>query len=109
MSNKKAGTVREGKVQLINANEMFVKRRKALGNKRNDISKEDIKEYFEREVLPFAPDAWVDEKKSKVGYEIPFTRYFYKYEAPRPSAEIMAEIMDLETELSGSLEEVFDL
>lgn len=41
--------------------------------------------------------------------EIPFTRYFYKYEAPRPSAEIMAEIMDLETELSGSLEEVFDL
>ena len=38
------------------------------------------------EVLPFAPDAWIDEKKSKVGYEIPFTRYFYKYEAPRPSA-----------------------
>lgn len=176
LSNKKAGTVREGKVQLINANEMFVKRRKALGNKRNDISeediaeitkiygdfkeseisqiydnedfgytkitierplrdeegnlvlkkgkkqpdtslrdienvplKEDIKEYFEREVLPFAPDAWIDEKKSKVGYEIPFTRYFYKYETPRPSAEIMAEIMDLETELSGSLEEVFDL
>lgn len=44
LSNKKAGTVREGKVQLINANEMFVKRRKALGNKRNDISKEDIAE-----------------------------------------------------------------
>ena len=50
-----------------------------------------------------------DEYGGKVGYEIPFTRYFYKYEAPRPSAEIMAEIMDLETELSGSLEEVFDL
>ena len=61
------------------------------------------------QVLPFAPDAWIDEKKSKVGYEIPFTRYFYKYEAPRPSAEIMTEIMDLEIELSGSLEEVFDL
>ena len=71
--------------------------------------KEDIAEYFKREVLPFASDAWIDEKKSKVGYEIPFTRYFYKYEAPRPSAEIMAEIMELETELSGSLEEVFDL
>ena len=174
LSNKKAGTVREGKVQLINANELYEKRRKALGNKRNDIPekyieeitqiygdfkesdisqiyenadfgytkitverpkkdedgnvvlkkgkpvadtslrdtenvplKEDIKAYFEREVLPFAPDAWIDEKKSKVGYEIPFTRYFYKYEAPRPSEEIMAEIMELEKELSGSLEEVF--
>jgi type I restriction enzyme M protein len=174
LSNKKAGTVREGKVQLINANELYEKRRKALGNKRNDIPekyieeitqiygdfkesdisqiydnadfgytkitverpqkdedgnvvlkkgkpvadtslrdtenvplKEDIKAYFEREVLPFAPDAWIDEKKSKVGYEIPFTRYFYKYEAPRPSEEIKAEIMELEKELSGSLEEVF--
>ena len=81
----------------------------SLRDTENVPLKEDIKEYFEREVLPFAPDAWIDTKKSKVGYEIPFTRYFYKYEAPRPSAEIMAEIMDLETELSGSLEEVFDL
>lgn len=176
LSNKKAGTKREGKVQLINANGLFEKRRKALGNKRNDIPenaieeitriygefreneisqiydnedfgytkitverplldedgnpilkknkpqadsslrdtenvplKEDIEEYFKREVLPFAPDAWIDTKKSKVGYEIPFTRYFYKYEAPQLSTEIMSEIMDLETELSGSLKEVFDL
>ncbi|MDO5563912.1 MAG: class I SAM-dependent DNA methyltransferase [Eubacteriales bacterium] len=176
LSNKKAGTKREGKVQLINANELYEKRRKTLGNKRNDIPEsaiaevtqiygdfvandisqiydnadfgytkitverplcdeagkpllkkgklqldaslrdtenvpltEDIKEYFKREVLPFAPDAWIDEKKSKVGYEIPFTRYFYKYQAPQPSQEIMAEIMNLETELAGSLEEVFDL
>lgn len=176
LSNKKSGTKRESKVQLINANGLFEKRRKALGNKRNDIPenaieeitriygefreneisqiydnadfgytkitverplldedgnpilkknkpqadsslrdtenvplKENIDEYFKREVLPFAPDAWIDTKKSKVGYEIPFTRYFYKYEAPQPSAEIMAEIMGLETELSGSLEEVFDL
>ena len=176
LSNKKAGTKREGKVQLINANGLFEKRRKALGNKRNDIPenaieeitriygefreneisqiydnedfgyikitverplldedgnpilkknkpqadsslrdtenvplKEDIEEYFKREVLPFAPEAWIDTKKSKVGYEIPFTRYFYKYEAPQSSTEIMSEIMDLETELSGSLKEVFDL
>lgn len=175
LSNKKAGTKREGKVQLINANGLFEKRRKALGNKRNDIPesvieeitrlygdfreteiskifdnedfgytkitverplrdengefvlkkgkkqpdsalrdtenvplKEDIDEYFKREVLPFAPDAWIDEKKSKVGYEIPFTRYFYKYEAPKPSAEIMAEILELEKELDGSLAEVFE-
>ena len=70
---------------------------------------EDIAEYFAREVLPFAPDAWIDESKTKVGYEIPFTRYFYKYEAPKPSSEIMAEILEIETELQGSLEEIFDV
>lgn len=176
LSNKKAGTKREGKVQLINANGLFEKRRKALGNKRNDIPEsaieeitslygdfkesevskifnnedfgytkitverplcdengepilkkgkkqpdsalrdtenvpltEDIQAYFEREVLPFAPDAWIDEKKSKVGYEIPFTRYFYKYEAPKPSAEIMQEILAIESELDGSLKEIFNV
>ncbi|MGN0918146.1 MAG: N-6 DNA methylase [Oxalobacter sp.] len=174
LSNKKAGTVREGKVQLINANGLFEKRRKSLGNKRNDIpasaieeitkiygdftenaiskifrnedfgytkivverpvtddkgnpilkkgkpqpdSKlrdtenvpltEDIATYFDREVKPFAPDAWIDEKKSKVGYEIPFTRYFYQYETPRASADIMAEIQAIESELDGALAEVF--
>lgn len=174
LSNKKAGTKREGKVQLINANGLFEKRRKALGNKRNDIPEraikditriygdmeeteiskvfdnadfgytkivverplrdehgelirkkgkqqpdtslrdtenvpltEDIHAYFKREVLPFAPDAWIDESKSKVGYEIPFTRHFYKYEAPRPSAEIMREILEIEKELDGALAEVF--
>lgn len=174
LSNKKHGTKREGKVQLINANELYEKRRKALGNKRNDIPEsaiaeitrlygdlaeseiskvfdnaefgytkitverplrdesgklilakgkqqpdsnlrdtenvpltEDIAAYFAREVLPFAPDAWIDQSKSKVGYEIPFTRYFYKYEAPKPSAEIMAEILEIEKELDGSLAEIF--
>ena len=68
---------------------------------------EDIEAYFKREVLPFAPDAWIDESKSKVGYEIPFTRYFYKYEAPRPSAELAAEIRDLEMDLAGVLDEIF--
>lgn len=68
---------------------------------------EDINEYFDREVLPFAPDAWIDESKTKIGYEIPFTRYFYKYEAPCSSAEIMREIVALEKELDGSLEEIF--
>ena len=176
LSNKKQGTNREGKVQLINANELYEKRRKSLGNKRNDIPehyieeitqiygefketdiskifdnedfgytkitverplkdengnlvlkkgkpqpdsslrdtesvplKEDIQEYFNREVLPFVPDAWIDTKKSKIGYEIPFTRYFYKYIPPRPSEEIMKEILELEKELDGSLKEIFDL
>ena len=79
----------------------------ALRDTENVPLTENIQAYFEREVLPFAPDAWIDENKTKVGYEIPFTRYFYKYEAPRPSAEIMAEILELEKELDGSLEEIF--
>ena len=172
LSNKKAPH-RRGKVQLINANDMYEKRRKSLGNKRNDIPKhfideitkmygdfkqtevskifnneefgyskivverpqldnkekpilkkgekqpdsslrdtenvpltDDIDTYFKKEVLPFAPDAWVDKSKTKIGYEIPFTRYFYKYTAPQPSSEIMAEIMEIEKELDGALEQL---
>ncbi len=174
LSNKKP-SFRKGKVQLINANKLYEKRRKSLGNKRNDIPKhyideitklygefkeskiskifdnedfgfskivverpkksekgevelkkgkpvadtklrdtenvplkEDIQEYFKREVLPFASDAWIDEKKTKTGYQIPFTRYFYKYIPPKPSDEIMAEIMDIELDLEGVLEEIFN-
>ena len=174
LSNKKEKR-RKGKVQLINANGMFEKRRKSLGNKRNDIPKhyideitqiyadftenevskifdnedfgyskivverpekdengnpvlkggkpvpntnlrdtenvplkEDIGEYFKREVLPYAPDAWIEEKKTKVGYEIPFTRYFYKYVPPKPSEDIMNEIKELEKSLDGVLEGIFN-
>ena len=175
LSNKKAPH-RKGKVQLINANDLYEKRRKSLGNKRNDIPthyieeitriygefketeickifnnedfgyskitverplkdengklvlksgkkqpdsslrdtenvplNEDIEAYFKREVLPFAPAAWIDKSKTKVGYEIPFTRYFYKYEAPKPSVEIYKEILEIEKELDGSLAEIFDV
>ena len=174
LSNKKENH-RKGKVQLINANNMYEKRRKSLGNKRNDIPKhyideitkiyaefrenevskifdnedfgyskivverpqkdengnpilksnkpvpdtnlrdtenvplkEDIQEYFKREVLPYAPDAWIDDKKTKVGYEIPFTRYFYKYVPPKPSEDIMAEIKELEKSLDGVLDGIFN-
>lgn len=173
--NNKKPNIRKGKVQLINANELYEKRRKSLGNKRNDIPKhyieeitkiyaefkeheiskifdnedfgyskivverpqkdengnpilksgkpvpdtalrdtenvplkEDIEEYFKREVLPYAPDAWIDEKKTKVGYEIPFTRYFYKYVPPRKSEDIRQEILELEKSLDGSLERIFN-
>lgn len=51
-----------------------------------------IKSYFEAEVLPHVPDAWIDEKKTKVGYEIPFTRHFYRYVPPRPLSEIDADL-----------------
>jgi len=68
--------------------------------------KEDIDAYMAREVLPHVPDAWVDTSKTKVGYEIPFTRHFYVYEPPRPLEVIEAEIRELEKEISGMLEEV---
>jgi type I restriction enzyme M protein len=66
--------------------------------------KEDIDEYMRREVLPHVPDAWVDESKTKIGYEIPFTRHFYEYVPPRPLAEIEREIKELEDEIRGMLE-----
>lgn len=166
---------RMGKVQLINANSLYEKRRKSLGNKRNDIPQtaideiakiygdfrenklskifknedfgyrkvvverplrdesgkpmlkkgkvqadpklrdteniplsEDVAEYMKREVLPYAPDAWIDESKTKIGYEIPFTRYFYEYTPPVPSEEIKREILQIESELKGSIERIFE-
>jgi type I restriction enzyme M protein len=53
---------------------------------------EDVNTYFTREVLPHAPDAWIDHEKTKVGYEIPFNRHFYVFKPPRPLAEIDAEL-----------------
>ena len=53
---------------------------------------EDVDTYFKREVLPHAPDAWIDPDKTKVGYEIPFNRHFYVFKPPRPLAEIDAEL-----------------
>lgn len=67
---------------------------------------EDVNEYMRREVLPHVPDAWVDHEKSKVGYEIPFTRHFYVYKPPRPLAEIDAELKTLESEIQKLLSEV---
>lgn len=157
LTNKKANH-RQGKVQLINANDLYEKRRKSLGSKRNDIPKhyidqitqifgdfkeneiskifdneafgyskivverkdkslkdtenvpltDDIDSYFAREVLPFAPDAWIDKNKTKIGYEIPFTRYFYKYTPPQPAREIMKEILEIEKDLDGALKKVFE-
>jgi type I restriction enzyme M protein len=160
---------RKGKVQLINAVDMFQKMSKSLGNKRNLISeeqiaeitriygdfeegphckifdnedfgysritverpqrdekgeivtnkkgepkpdsslrdyeniplKEDIEEYFEREVLPHVEDAWIDFDKTKVGYEVNFTRYFYEYTPLRPTSDIRADILKLKEQMEG--------
>ena len=144
---------RVGKVQLIDASKCCEKRRKSLGNKRNEFTdrcidliskaymafdngtyengelvveskikdcvdfkftkvaiklpekkkdtenvpfKEDIEAYMQKNVYPYAPEAKVDMKASKIGYEIPFTREFYKYVAPRNSDEIFAHLQELE-------------
>lgn len=68
---------------------------------------EDIDRYFEREVLPYAPDAWIDKKKTKVGYEIPMTRYYYEYKAPEASEDILVRIIGLENSISESLKNLF--
>ena len=169
--SKDKSAERVGKVQLIDASKCCVKRRKSLGNKRNeftdecialiaqaynefaegvyedgalvveskikanedfkyskvvveqpvcddegkpvlkkgkptaDTSKrdtesipwtEEIEAYMAKNVYPYAPDAWIDEKKTKIGYEIPFTREFYKYVAPRSSADIFAHLEELD-------------
>ena len=68
---------------------------------------EEIDAYFAREVLPYAPDAWIDRKKTKVGYEIPMTRYFYQYQQPEASEEILSRIIELEDSISASLKSLF--
>ena len=68
---------------------------------------QDIDDYFAREVLPYAPDAWIDRSKTKVGYEIPMTRYFYEYQAPEAVEDIVARITALEQDISAGLAELF--
>jgi type I restriction enzyme M protein len=181
--DKDKPSYRAGKVQLIDASNCYEKRRKSIGNKRNDITDrareliiktylefdnkvyedenlkteskifdtvdfgynkiiiesperdengmivlkkgkpvadsslrdtenvpltEDIDSYFDREVKPFNSDAWIDKSKTKVGYEIPFTRYFYKYVAPEKSEVIAERILEVEKELMASLRALFE-
>lgn len=68
--------------------------------------KEDIQDYFQREVVPHVLDAWIDETKTKVGYEIPFTRHFYEYTSLRNSQEIKEEIQLLEESILEKLKRV---
>lgn len=180
----KEGTIREGKVQLIDASNCYINRRKNIGNKRKDLDedsrhlilkaydefsnkeykdkdktveskifdnmdfgynritvespeldenqkvikdkkgnikadsnkrdyenvplKENIEEYFEKEVLPYNKDAWIDKKKTQIGYEIPFTRYFYKYVVPENSDDILERIRKNESDIMDSLKKLFE-
>jgi len=65
-----------------------------------------IQSFVRREVLPFVPDAWIDEKATKVGYEISFTRYFYKPQPLRSLNEISADILALQKEAEGMLDKI---
>jgi type I restriction enzyme M protein len=65
--------------------------------------KEDVDEYMKREVLPHVPDAWIDYTKTKIGYEINFNRYFYKYTPPRPLEEIETDLKQIEKEIADML------
>lgn len=75
-------------------------------DKENVPLKEDVEAYFEREVLPHLPEAEIDLPKTRIGYEINFTKYFYEYTGLRPSEEIKAEITDLEKEIASLLKEL---
>ena len=103
------------KEMLEEHNEEIVKKGKKIApdTKKRDYENvplvEDINEYFEREIKPYNPNAWIDNKKTKVGYEIPFTRYFYKYEAPEKSEDIAERIVALEDEISESLHKLFGM
>ena len=67
---------------------------------------EEVETYVAREVLPHAPDAWIDHEKTKVGYEIPFNRHFYQYQPPRDLAEIDADLDAVSAEIMKLLQEV---
>ena len=79
---------------------------KELTDIENIPLQEKIEEYMNREVIPFAKYAYIDESKTKIGYEISFTKYFYKYQEPRKTEEIMNEILELDKKLDGVLKEL---
>jgi len=90
----------------------------AKGAKKIDISlrdtetiplKEDIYEYFKREVLPYSPDAWIDETKTRIGYEIPFSKYFYEFQPLCSSEKLRLEIQELEKSISKGLAEALSI
>ena len=79
----------------------------ALRDSENVSFNEDINDYFEREVKPYAPEAWIDANKTKIGYEISMTRYFYKYQEPEKTSDIIKRLNLIETDISNSLKRLF--
>jgi type I restriction enzyme M protein len=78
----------------------------SLRDSEDVLLKDNIEDYFKKEVLPHVPDAWIDHTKTKIGYEVNFTRYFYKYKPLRSLDEIRVDIMKLEEETSGTIKQI---
>ncbi len=93
-------------VSLVNARRQSLYEPDLTERLRTPECRKAIDEYMDAEVLPYVPDAWVDHSKTKIGYEIPLTRRFCRYEPPRPLEDIDAEIKALEAEIQELLAEV---
>jgi type I restriction enzyme M protein len=76
----------------------------SLRDTENVLLSENVNDYLKREVLPHAPDAWIDHDKTKIGYEIPFTRHFYVFEPPRPLAEIDPDLKEVTDRILALIE-----
>jgi len=98
--------MRNAKGEIVKDKNGNPKADSSLRDTENIPLKEDIVLYMKREVLPHVPDAWVDETKTNVGYEINFTKYFYQYKALRSLDEIKADILALEQKTDGLIKEV---
>lgn len=79
----------------------------SLRDTENVPFKDSIDAFFEREVKPYLPEAWIDKKKTKIGYEIPMTKYFYEYKKPETTEEIVDRIHQIENEIQSSLDALF--
>ena len=99
---------RDEKGKIIYVSKGKPKADSKLKDSENIPLKDDIQEFFKKEVLPFAPDAWWDAKDTKVGYEINFAKYFYNHQPPRALTEIAKDILAIEEETEGLLKEIIE-
>jgi len=99
---------RDEKGNIVTDSKKKPKSDTALKDKENIPLKEDIDAFFEKEVLPFAEDAWYNPKETKIGYEINFAKYFYKHKAPRALEQISADIFKIEEETEHLLKEIVE-
>jgi type I restriction enzyme M protein len=108
LKDENGNIVYEGKGGALSLSKGKPKPDPKLKDTENIPLKEDIQEFFEREVLPFAPDSWWDKKDTKIGYEINFAKYFYKHQPPRALTDIAKDIFAIEQETEGLLKEIIE-
>lgn len=108
LKDDKGNIVYEGKGGALSLSKGKPKPDPKLKDTENIPLKEEIQAFFDREVLPFAPDAWWDKKDTKIGYEINFAKYFYKHQPPRALTDIAKDILAIEQETDGLLKEIIE-